>query len=142
MLKIINFLKKNKTELILCFLLFAINSLWYLVISVFFVETYYSENTFNYLMLLPTCSAVVYLILKKFNSSEFLLFPPLRFLVINFTLHILIFNLTTNTFVSILNRQKYVNLEGFLIETYEDQSAKSKITFLEKIYNKLFNKNS
>ncbi len=93
-------------------------------------------------MLLPTFIAIIYLILKKVNSSEFLLFLPLRFLIINFALHILILNLTTNTFVSILNRQKYIDLEGFLIETYQDQFLESKVTFIEKIYNKLFNKNS
>lgn len=141
MQKIVNFIERNSFIIRLSFYLVIINFVWIVFVIKLFSGSNFSDSIYNYSLWIPSIIFVLYIIIKKFNSSEFLLFPVLKF-----GCFYLMFNALFATFFffngnAILNRQKYDNLDEFIIENYDDEES-DKITLIEKFYKKIFKKNS
>lgn len=137
MLRILNFIEKNELEIRLSFYLIVINIGWIYFIINLFSKSNFSDDVSNYSFWIPSIAFIIYLVFKKFNSSEFLLFPPIRFLFFYILFQALIGNVIFLGNGMILNRQKYNELDEFIIVTH-DEEKKHKETFIEKIYKKLF----
>jgi len=137
MQKVIRFLEKNELEIRISFYLIIINTGWIYFIVELFSGSNFNDNVFNYSLWIPSVIFVIYLIIKKFNSGEFLFFVPVRFALFYVFFHSLLFNIAYLSHNMILNRQKYNELETFIVYTFDDNEERT-ITFVEKIYNKIF----
>ncbi|ALR32319.1 hypothetical protein ATE47_18130 [Chryseobacterium sp. IHB B 17019] len=137
MQKIVNFIEKNELEIRLSFYLIVINIVWINFVVYLFSQSNLPNNVGNYSLWIPSIFFIIYIIIKSIKSSEFLLFPPIRFFCFYFLFQTLLFDASFSRNYAILNRQKYDNLDKFIIETYND-SKEIKVTLLEKIFNKLF----
>jgi hypothetical protein len=137
MQNIVRFLERNELELRLSFYLIIINIGWIYLMIIFFSQSNF-YNAYNYSLWIPSVIFIIYLIIKKINSGEFLLFAPVRLMFFYFLFQSLVLNMVTTSRSFILNRQKYNELGTFIIETYDEDNNKETTTFIEKIYKKLF----
>lgn len=137
MQKIVNFIRRNELEIRLSFYLIVINIVWIVFVVHLFSQSNFSDDIGNFSLWIPSIFFCIYIIIKSIKSSEFLLFPPIRFFCFYFLFQALLFDASFLINYAILNRQKYDNLDEFIIETY-DESKETKTTFFEKIFNKLF----
>lgn len=137
MQKILYYIEKNNLEIKLSFYSIIAVTGFLILVQTLFPDNYISGRISYYFSLIAVSFCLIYLIFKKFNSPEFFLFPPTKFLFFYFFFHVLVINLSFTGNIAILNRQKYYELDEFIIETYDDERV-IKETLIEKIYKKLF----
>jgi hypothetical protein len=137
MQKVLHYIEKNNLEIKLSFYSIIAVSGFLILMQTLFPDNYISGQISFYFSLITVSFCVIYIIFKKFNSPEFFLFPPVKFVFFYFLFQILVFNLSFTGHAVILNRQKYNELDDFIIETYDGDKV-VKETLIEKIYKKLF----
>ncbi|KPH12031.1 hypothetical protein AMQ68_22100 [Chryseobacterium sp. ERMR1:04] len=137
MQKVVNFIERNELEIRLSFYLIVVNIIWMPFIVYLFSQSNFSDHVGNYFLWIPSIFFVIYIIVKKVKSSEFLLFPPIRFICFYFLFQALLFDASFSINNAILNRQKYDNLDEFITET-NDEEIEEKETLVERIYKKIF----
>ncbi|MCD9618939.1 hypothetical protein [Chryseobacterium gleum] len=135
MQKVATFIDKNGLEIRLSVYLLAAVTLWAFLMLMLPLGISVFEKANLYFLYFAGALCIIYIAVKK--SQSFIFFTPIRFMFFYFLFKILIMNVGLGLNTAILNRQKYEMLDEFIIETY-DEKKDVKVTFFEKIFNKLF----
>jgi len=136
MKKILDFVERNSLEIKLSFYLMFLVFGWSFLIGLLFSHSENLQTVNLYFFYFACCCSIVYLLIKKRNSSKFLLFIPVRFVFFYFFFQIIFFFGSGNN--AVLNRQKYDDIDEFIITQYEVESIGCPISLVTNFLKKLF----
>ncbi|MDR2206677.1 MAG: hypothetical protein LBE36_11060 [Flavobacteriaceae bacterium] len=136
--KIEKFIERNNLEIKLCFYLFIGQTIWAILFGTFFWKSrLYEPITFTFLYI-AGLGFIIYILIKKFGFLN-IIGVPVRFVFFYiFLLTIINMGISYGIGQTILNRQKYENLDEFIIETNDETERNYKETFIERWYKKWF----
>lgn len=135
MLKVAGFIERNSLDIKVALYLIITVIIWSLLTLILPLWGSLLDKVNLYFLYFSGALCIIYLCVKKPDS--FVYFTPIRFIFFYFLFRILIMNIGFFSNVAILNRQKYDNIDEFIIETCVEDKEK-KITFIEKVYRILF----